>query len=272
MKIVRFESGGATYWGEEAGNGEARRIEGDLFRSYRVTGERLPVARRLAPVVPTDILCIGLNYRAHAAETGARLPEHPVLFMKASNTLNHPDHDIPLPRRSQEVDYEGELAVVIGRTATAVPRERALEHVLGYTCANDVTARNWQIDKTLGGGQFVRGKSCDGFAPMGPVLVTSDEIPNPNALRLTTTVSGRTLQDSTTADMIFDVPTLIAELSSTMTLRAGAVIFTGTPQGVGFVRKPPVYLQDGDVVVVEIEGIGRLVNTARRTAAAEPLG
>ena len=264
MRIVRFENGGRVHVGQETSETEARRIEGDLFGDYRVTGETLRIERRLAPIVPADILCIGLNYRAHAAETGAKLPEHPVLFMKAGNALNHPGAVIPLTERSHEVDYEGELVVVIGREATRVSRENALSHVLGYTIGNDVTARNWQVDKTLGGGQFVRGKSFDQFAPMGPVLVTADEIPNPNALELRTTLNGRTMQESSTADMIFDVPTLISELSSTMTLRAGACLFTGTPSGVGFVRKPPVYLQDGDEVVVEIERIGRLANPVRR--------
>jgi 2-keto-4-pentenoate hydratase/2-oxohepta-3-ene-1,7-dioic acid hydratase in catechol pathway len=268
MRIVRFESGGRTHLGQEVAANEALRIEGDLLGAHRVTGERLTIERRLAPVVPTDILCIGLNYRAHAAETGAKHPEHPVLFMKASNTLNNPEQPIVLPERSREVDYEGELVVVIGRSATRVPRERALEHVLGYMCGNDVTARNWQVDRTLGGGQFVRGKSFDGFAPMGPALVTADEIANPNALKLTTTLNGRVMQESSTSDMIFDVPTLISELSSTMTLRAGAVIFTGTPSGVGFVRKPPVYLQDDDEVVIEIEQIGRLRNPVRTMADA----
>jgi 2-keto-4-pentenoate hydratase/2-oxohepta-3-ene-1,7-dioic acid hydratase in catechol pathway len=264
MRIVRFETAGKVHVGEEIGEEEALRISGDLFGACQVTDERLHIERRLAPVVPTDILCIGHNYRAHIAETGAAVPAHPVLFMKAGNALNHPEEPIVLPERSQEVDYEGELVVVIGRAATNVSRADALDHVFGYTCGNDVSARNWQIDRTLGGGQFVRGKSFDGFAPLGPVLVTTDEIANPNALQLRTTLNGATMQESTTADMIFDVATLIAELSSTMTLRTGAIIFTGTPSGVGYTRKPPVYLQDGDEVVVEIDTIGRLRNPVRR--------
>lgn len=266
MRIVRFENGGRVHLGREISATEALRIEGELLGDYRVTDDRLAIERRLSPVVPTDILCIGLNYRAHAAETGGRFPEHPVLFMKAGNALNHPENDIPLPERSQEVDYEGELVVVIGQTAKRVASERALDYVLGYACGNDVSARNWQVDRTLGGGQFVRGKSFDGFAPIGPVLVTADEIPNPNALHLKTTLNGNVMQETSTSDMIFDIPTLIAELSSTMTLRAGVAIFTGTPSGVGYVRKPPVFLQDGDEVIVEIDGIGRLRNRARRSA------
>ena len=261
MRIVRFQAGGTTHLGKELDDESALRIEGDLLGSYRVTEERLRIERRLAPLVPADILCIGLNYRAHAEETGAKIPENPVLFIKASNTVNHPDAAIPLTAHSAQIDYEGELVVVMGRDARDVPRARALEHVLGYTCGNDVTARDWQRDKALGGGQFCRGKSFDGAAPMGPALVTADEIPNPNALRLRTLLRGAVMQDSSTADMIFDVPTLIENLSRTMTLRAGSVIFTGTPSGVGFARQPPVFLQNGDEVVVEIEGIGRLRNT-----------
>jgi 2-keto-4-pentenoate hydratase/2-oxohepta-3-ene-1,7-dioic acid hydratase in catechol pathway len=145
-----------------------------------------------------------------------------------------------------------------------VGRGEALDYVLGYTCANDVSARDWQREKSLGGGQFARGKSFDGFCPLGPALVTADEVPEPNNLRLRTTLNGQVMQDHTTADMIFDVPTLIESLSSTMTLRAGAVILTGTPQGVGFARKPPVWMKDGDVVVIEIERVGRLENPVRK--------
>src|SRR5262249_34434537 len=141
-----------------------------------------------------------------------------------------------------------------------VPKDRALDYVLGYTIANDVSARDWQREKTLGGGQFARGKSFDGFAPMGPWIVTKDEIPDPNKLKLKTILNGHTMHDHTTADMIFDVPTLIESLSSTMTLRAGSVILTGTPQGVGFARTPPVWMKAGDRVIVEIEKIGRLEN------------
>jgi 2-keto-4-pentenoate hydratase/2-oxohepta-3-ene-1,7-dioic acid hydratase in catechol pathway len=150
--------------------------------------------------------------------------------------------------------------VVIGKAAKRVSRERALDYVLGYTCANDVSARDWQREKKLNGGQFARGKSFDGFCPLGPWIVTADEVPDPNALRLRTILNGQVMQDHTTGDMIFDVPTLIESLSSTMTLRPGAVILTGTPQGVGFARTPPVWLKAGDTVVVEIEKVGRLEN------------
>jgi 2-keto-4-pentenoate hydratase/2-oxohepta-3-ene-1,7-dioic acid hydratase in catechol pathway len=270
MRIVRFLSGGREYLGREIDRSAAHLIEGRLLDGpggWTVTDQRLPIDKLLAPLVPTDILCIGLNYREHARESGSGIPENPVLFIKSSNTLNNPFDPIPLPKLSNQVDYEAELAVVIGKTARYVPRERALDYVLGYTCANDVSARDWQREKRLGGGQFARGKSFDGFCPLGPCLVTADEIPNPNALRLKTILNGQTMQDHTTADMIFDVPALIESLSSTMTLRAGAVILTGTPQGVGFARNPPVWLKEGDTVVVEIEKVGRLENPVARERA-----
>jgi len=260
MKIVRFLSGGRVCTGQQVGDDAALRIEGDVFGQYRVTGERLRIEKLLAPLVPTDILCIGLNYREHARESGAEIPQNPMLFIKASNTLNNPFDPILIPRRSREIDYECELAVVIGKAAKYVSRAAALTYVLGYTCANDVSARDWQREKSLGGGQFARGKSFDGFCPLGPCIVTADEVPNPNALRLRTILNGQVMQDHTTADMIFDVPALIESLSSTMTLRPGAVILTGTPQGVGFARNPPVWLKAGDTVVVEVEKIGRLEN------------
>jgi 2-keto-4-pentenoate hydratase/2-oxohepta-3-ene-1,7-dioic acid hydratase in catechol pathway len=261
MRLVRFLSGGAEYFGREVDDRTAVEIEGPLMGDRRETGRRLGIERLLAPLVPTDILCIGLNYREHAAESGSAVPQNPMLFIKSSNALNDPFGVIPVPRRSSQIDYEGELAVVIGpRPAKNVSRGRALDYVLGYTCANDVSARDWQRDKNLGGGQFARGKSFDGFCPLGPCLVTADEIPNPNDLRLRTLLNGQVMQDHTTADMIFDVPALIESLSSTMTLRPGAVILTGTPQGVGFARTPPVWMKDGDVVVVEIEKLGRLEN------------
>lgn len=263
MRIVRFVSGGTVHLGHQIDEQVACRLEGDLLASPRLTEQKLRIDKLLAPLVPTDILCIGLNYREHAKESGADFPKNPVLFIKAGNALNNPFDPIPLPENSREVDYECELAVVIGKTARRVSRQHALEYVLGYTAANDVSARDWQRQKDLGGGQWARGKSFDGFCPLGPALLTRDEIPNPNALRLKTILNGQVMQDHTTADMIFDVPTLIESLSSTMTLRAGSVILTGTPQGVGFARTPPVYLKDGDRVVVEVEKIGRLENPVR---------
>jgi 2-keto-4-pentenoate hydratase/2-oxohepta-3-ene-1,7-dioic acid hydratase in catechol pathway len=264
MRIIRFLSEGQVYLGQPIDSQSARVIEGELFGAYRVTDRVMHVDKLLAPLIPTDILCIGLNYRKHAEEGGSSIPVNPMLFIKSSNTLNNPFDPIPLPTRSSQIDYEAELAVVIGTTAKDVRRENALDYVFGYTCANDVSARDWQREKSLGGGQFARGKSFDGFCPLGPAIVTKDEIPNPNNLRIHCFLNGQTMQNSSTADMIFDVPTLIESLSSTMTLRPGAVILTGTPHGVGFARNPPVWMKDKDYVVVELGIIGRLENPVRR--------
>jgi 2-keto-4-pentenoate hydratase/2-oxohepta-3-ene-1,7-dioic acid hydratase in catechol pathway len=262
MKYLRYlDSSGRAHYGAQQSDGSVLRVEGDIFATPRVTAEQAVVAKRLAPVVPTQILCIGLNYRQHAAETGAKIPERPILFFKSLNAVQNPRDPIQLPRRlrSEEVDYECELAVVIGQSGKNIPRADALRHVLGYTCANDVSARDHQI--RLGGGQWSRGKSFDTFAPLGPCLVTADEIPNPNALRISTVLNGERVQDSNTADMIFDVPALIEYLSGSTTLVAGTVILTGTPQGVGMARKPaPRWLQAGDTVSIEIEKIGTLTN------------
>jgi 2-keto-4-pentenoate hydratase/2-oxohepta-3-ene-1,7-dioic acid hydratase in catechol pathway len=271
MRIIRFvaNEGRTVVWGRatDPGLSAAHRIRlrgATLFDGFDVTDEVLRVERLLAPLVPVDILCIGLNYRDHAAETGATVPPNPMLFIKASNTLNDPGAPIPLPRLSEKVDYEAELAVVVGRTAKDVSAADAMAHVFGYTCGNDVSARDWQKDRDLGGGQFARGKSFDGFCPLGPSLVTADEVPDPQALTVRTTVNGRVMQDGTTADMIYPVAKLIESLSSTMTLRPGQVILTGTPAGVADGRTPPPFLRDGDVVVVEIEHVGRLENPVRR--------
>ena len=261
MRIVRYlDNTGLTHYGSEQGDGSVRRIDGDIFGSFTVTSEGAQVRKRLAPVAPTGILAIGLNYRHHAEETHAKIPEYPVLFMKSASAVQNPDDPIEIPTHlaSSEVDYECELAVVIGKTCKNVTRERALDYVLGYTCANDVSARDWQI--RMGGSQWCRGKTFDTFAPLGPCLVTRDEIPNPNNLHIATILNGERMQDWTTSDMIFDVPRLIEFLSGSTTLVAGTVIMTGTPQGVGMARKPPRWLAAGDVVTVEIESIGRLTN------------
>ena len=261
MKIIRYlDSHGNIGYAALQPDGAALKLKSGLFEKIEVTGERVEVAKRLAPVSPTSLFCIGLNYRHHAQETGAKIPEFPVLFMKGLNALQNPGDPIELPRhlRSNEVDYECELAVVIGRAGKNIPRERALEHVLGYTCANDVSARDWQ--KQFGGGQWCRGKTFDTFCPLGPVLVTADEIPNPNSLQIKTTVNGEVLQDWNTNDMIFDVPRLIEFLSGSMTLLPGTVILTGTPHGVGMARQPQRWLKAGDQVSVEIEKIGTLTN------------
>jgi len=264
MRLVRFLSGddGVARSGSLLPDGRsAAVIDGDPLRGGRVTDRVLPVGRLLAPVVPTDLLCIGLNYRAHARESGGEVPDHPMLFIKASNSLQDPGGPIVLPVGvSDQVDYEAELVVVVGRDAKDVPPERALDYVYGYTCGNDVSARDWQKDRRLNGGQFARGKSFDTFAPIGPWVVTADEVPDPGALGITCRVNGEVMQRSTTADLIFDVRTVVSSLSRTMTVRAGSVIFTGTPEGVGMARTPPRFLRGGDVVEVEIERLGVLSN------------
>lgn len=232
----------------------------ELLEGDQPMGRRVAIGKLLAPVEPTAILCIGLNYLKHARETGATLPQHPMLFMKNPAALCAPGDPIVLPRCSTqpEVDYECELVAVLGRDARDVPVDRALDYVAGYTVGNDVSARWWQ--KKGAGGQFVRGKSFDTFCPLGPVIVTADEVPDPQSLRLSTTLNGRVMQDSTTADMIFPVAQLIAELSRDTTLAAGTVLLTGTPQGVGVARDPQVFLEPGDRVTCAIDGIGELSN------------
>ncbi len=260
MRIVRFVDGrGEIRLGEDLGGGRARLLAGDLLEGLEATRDEVEVARVLAPLEPRAILCIGLNYRDHAAETGAKLPDRPVLFMKNPAALQHPGEPILLPRAlvdEPEVDYEVELAVVIGRPARGVRPARALEHVLGYTVANDVSAR--RLQKRGGGGQWVRGKSLDTFCPLGPALVTRDEVPDPQALALETRLNGRVVQSSSTSEMVFSVAELVADLSQDMTLLPGTVILTGTPAGVGFVRDPRVFLRPGDLVEMTIERVGTL--------------
>ncbi len=261
MRIVRFtDSAGELHCGADQGDGTALRIQGDIFGNYTVTHQKVAIKKLLAPVLPPAIFCIGLNYRKHAEETGAKLPQFPVLFMKSIAAVQNPGDPVEIPTRlaSKMVDWECELAVVIGKRGKNIPKEKAFEYVLGYTCANDVSARDWQ--KEFGGSQWCRGKTFDTFCPLGPAIVTRDEVPNPNALRLSTSVNGKTMQDSTTADMIFDVPTLISFLSGSTTLLPGTVILTGTPSGVGMGMKPPQYLKAGDSVTIRIEGIGELTN------------
>lgn len=265
MKIVRYQdAAGKIGYACQQATGPMTRLEGDLFGGpagvLKDTGQPVDVVRPLAPLVPVDIICIGLNYRKHADEGGQPYPQHPVVFMKNVGALQHPGEPIVLPRqlRSDKVDYECELAVVIGRECYNVSRADALSHVLGYTAANDVSARDWQKDG--GGGQWCRGKTFATFCPLGPCLVTADEIPDPNQLHIKTILNGQVMQDWSTSDMIFDVPTLIEFLSASTRLLPGTVILTGTPHGVGAARKPPVFLQPGDQVSVELERVGVLSN------------
>lgn len=261
MKIIRFANAqGRIAYAAQQDDGSAFIIEGDIFGDFRVTDQKTEIAKLLAPVQPFAIICIGLNYKFHAEETKAAIPQHPVVFMKLPNVVQHPGDPILLPThlKSDKVDYECELAVIIGKKARNVSKADALKHVLGYTCGNDVSARDWQ--KHGGSGQWCRGKSFDTFCPLGPVLVTADEIPNPNSLAIKTVLNGQTMQDWNTNDMIFDVPTLIEFLSGSTTLMPGTVIMTGTPHGVGMARTPPVFMKHGDTVSVEIEKIGTLTN------------
>jgi 2-keto-4-pentenoate hydratase/2-oxohepta-3-ene-1,7-dioic acid hydratase in catechol pathway len=222
-------------------------------------GERFdPAKTRLrAPIPkPPKIICIGLNYRDHAAESKMEIPGVPTVFAKFGNTVTGHRHPIVLPSNSVKPDYEAEFAVVIGKGGRHIPEARWREHVFGYTIVNDVSARDFQMATS----QWTMGKTFDTFAPMGPVIVTADEIEDPHGLAISLTINGETMQNSNTSNLIFGVPRLIAFLSSVMTLEAGDIISTGTPAGVGFARKPPRWLQPGDEVAVQVEGIGRLVN------------
>jgi 2-keto-4-pentenoate hydratase/2-oxohepta-3-ene-1,7-dioic acid hydratase in catechol pathway len=210
-----------------------------------------------APVPrPGKLICIGLNYRDHARESNLPVPEKPVLFSKFSTTVIAPGEPVVIPASSHQVDYEAELAVVIGRRAKKVTSDRAYDYVLGYTAFNDVTARDFQFAD----GQWQRGKSCDTFAPMGQTIVTTDVIADPHKLSIRLTLNGEVMQDSNTDQLIFDVPQLIEFISGSTTLEPGDVIATGTPPGVGFARNPPVFLKPGDEMEVLIEGIGGLGN------------
>jgi 2-keto-4-pentenoate hydratase/2-oxohepta-3-ene-1,7-dioic acid hydratase in catechol pathway len=263
MRIIRFvDEKGLERYGHNYEKDEAVLLEGNLFTGLRDAGKNSFVRKLLAPVVPTAILGIGLNYRRHAEETGLKAPKYPVLFMKSPGSVTHPGDPIllhPSCMEPPEVDYEVELAVVIGKTAKDVPADKAFDYVLGYTVANDISARRWQGGR--GGGQWVRGKSFDTFCPLGPVMVTADELRDPQNLDLNCVLNGQVMQDANTSDMIFPVAELIAFLSTGMTLLPGTVILTGTPSGVGFTRKPPVFLMPGDTIEVTVKGIGTLSNS-----------
>ena len=218
----------------------------------------LAKARIHAPIAaPEKIIGIGLNYEDHAAETGADIPEKPIVFAKYPNTIIGPGETIIIPPITEQADYEAELAVIIGRTARNVPGSEALDHVFGFTNANDVSSRDLQFSE---GGQWTRSKSIDTFCPLGPYIATTDEIEDPQNLSIRCTLNGEVMQDGTTSKMIFSVAELISFLSQGMTLVPGDVIVTGTPPGVGSARDPQVWLKDGDEVTIEIEGLGALTN------------
>ena len=236
-----------------------------LAAFVRENADRLPLVadnERLGPPIgrPSKIICIGLNYADHARETGATPPAEPVVFLKATSALVGPNDAIIIPQGSVKTDWEVELAVVIGRRASYVSEADALQHVAGYVLHNDVSEREFQLER---GGTWDKGKGCDTFAPLGPFLVTPDELGDVDRLRLWLTVNGRAMQDGSTADLIFKIPFLIAYLSRFMTLLPGDVISTGTPAGVGLGMKPPVYLQPNDVVELGIDGLGRSRQTVQ---------
>lgn len=283
MKLVRFEHDGLKQLGVLcAGEREVASLDGHSMSSFLGQGEsaftkareqanfapqnvRLPInqVRLLAPVGdPNKILCIGQNYRDHCLEQNQPIPERAILFSKYNTALNDPDGVIRLPAASEQVDYEAELAVVIGGMGGGgrnIPEAEAMRHVAGYLCANDVSARDIQFaDK-----QWVRGKSPDTFFPIGPYLVTPDEIPDPHDLDISLTLNGQVMQKSNTSNLIFRIPYLISLLSQTMTLLPGDILSTGTPGGVGIFRNPPVLLKPGDTVSVTVQGVGTLTNTVQ---------
>ena len=271
MKLLRYGDRGRERPGVLDSNGKIR----DLYNSFtditrstfspdfqsslaEIDIEKLPIvdgSPRLGPPVASvgKVVCIGLNYRKHAQEAGLAIPGEPIIFMKATSSIVGPNDDVMIPKNSVKTDWEVELAVIIGSTACNVEESHALEYVAGYCVANDVSERAFQIEGT---GQWVKGKSADTFCPLGPYLVTPDEVPDPQNLRLWLEVEGNRYQDGCTDDMIFDVPFLISYVSRFMTLLPADVLLTGTPSGVGFGMKPPVFLKPGDRMKLGVEGLG----------------
>jgi 2-keto-4-pentenoate hydratase/2-oxohepta-3-ene-1,7-dioic acid hydratase in catechol pathway len=233
-----------------------------FVRSLRGESNAVPLSgvRLACPVASRKIVAVGLNYKDHAIEAGLKIPSVPLCFAKFTSSLSGPFDPIQMPAENSQVDFEGELGVIIGQKARRVAESDAMGHVAGYVVFNDVSARRWQFNDS----QWTRGKSCDTFAPNGPFLVTADEVPDPGALRITTRLNGEIMQDSNTNQLIFNIPKIVSYFSHSFTLDPGDLIATGTPAGVGFSRKPPAYLNDGDVVEVEIERIGRISNRVQR--------
>ncbi len=277
MRLVTFEKGGAPTLGARS-NGtiiDLSSIAADT-RSFLEGGAQAlkaaeaaigagggvdaDSARILAPILnPEKIICIGLNYADHAAESGMPIPEEPIIFSKYTSSIIGPGGEIRVPPTSQKTDYEVELVVVIGTGGRDISEADAMNYVAGYTVGHDVSARDYQLEKP--GGQWMLGKTFDTFAPIGPDIVTSDEVADPHTLAIRCELNGETVQDSNTAQLIFNVPQLIAYLSHVFTLAPGDLIFTGTPPGVGMARDPQIWLKPGDKVVCEVEGLGRLENT-----------
>jgi len=274
MKLIRFGEVGQERPGVLLGNGariDVSNFVSDYDEAFFGTGKleqlrnwlevnvssapQIALSVRLGPPIcrPSKIVCIGLNFRDHAAESKMELPKEPVIFFKSTTSLTGPNDPLVIPKNATKVDWEVELAVVIGKRALYVPKEQALDFVAGYVLHNDYSERSFQLER---GGQWVKGKSADTFAPLGPFLATPDEISNPNSLRMWLKVNGESRQSSSTANMIFDVATLVSYVSEFMTLLPGDVISTGTPAGVGLGMKPPQYLKAGDVVELGIDGLG----------------
>jgi 2-keto-4-pentenoate hydratase/2-oxohepta-3-ene-1,7-dioic acid hydratase in catechol pathway len=256
MRIARVETPAGKTAHAVVREGNVTVIEGNMLGKWQETGQTYPLSavKLLAPVDPVNVLCIGQNYKAHVEEGGDKLPKAPILFMKTTTSVIGPDAPVVIPKIAPtEVDYEAELALVIGKTARHVSENEALKYVLGYTCAHDVSARDCQ----RGDGQWCRAKSFESFCPIGPWIETDL---NPLNVRVQGRLNGQTMQDAPTSLMIFSIPFLISYLSRGMTLLPGTLLLTGTPAGVGFARKPPVYLKPGDVFEVEVEGIGTLKN------------
>jgi len=284
MKLIRFGQPGSEQCGVLLPDGRQinassafSRYDEEFFASDGINrlSKWLETNAASAPVVPegtrlgssigrpSKIICIGLNYRDHAEESGMQIPTEPVVFFKATTALTGPNDDLVIPRDSEKTDWEVELAVVIGKKASYVSEENAAAHIAGYILHNDYSERAWQLER---GGQWVKGKSADTFAPLGPWLTTADEIADPHNLRLWLKVNGETKQDGNSSNLIFKIPFLISYLSNFMTLLPGDVISTGTPAGVGLGFKPPQYLKDGDVVELGIDGLGTQKQTARSFA------
>jgi 2,4-didehydro-3-deoxy-L-rhamnonate hydrolase len=284
MKFVRYGNPGAEKPGliDEAGTlRDLSSIVTDIDASVLSRAGRARIATMDASTLPrvagaprygapvayvSKIICVGMNYAEHAAETGAAVPELPVLFMKATSAIVGPNDDVIIPKGSSKTDWEVELGVVIGEVARSVTVENALAHVAGYLVVNDLSEREFQFEH---GGQWVKGKSCDTFGPLGPWLVTSDEVPDPQNLHLWLEVNGHRYQNGHTRTMIFNVAQLVSHISRYMTLMPGDVISTGTPSGVGLGQKPPVYLRAGDVIELGIDGLGRQRQQVRASAGEE---
>ncbi len=261
MRVVRYQKNNKVCYGVLK-EGEINPLEGDIFDKFVVSSPKIrrEEVKLLAPVAPPNIIAIGLNYKKHADESGQTYPEKPLIFIKLTSSLIGPEDNIVLPEMApNEVDYEAELVIVIGKKAKNIKIDEVDKYILGYTCGNDVSARDCQqrLDQ-----QWARGKSFDTFCPLGPWIET--ELPDPDNCRIISRLNGKVMQDSSTSDMIFSTRDLVSYCSNNFTLYPGTVIMTGTPEGVGFARKPPVFLKSGDTIEVEIEGIGKLSNQVVR--------